>query len=190
MNRRNMLSTLGASALGVGILLGGSAGAFAQDATTPPAVSQAAQPDPRAEFAAERAQAYDEFVAALASELGNDEAAVDAAIRAALTQAIDARLAAGDIDEERAAAAKAVIQVSDAPLMTGFGGPGGHARFQGRGGDRGHGGPGFGSERGDKQWPGRGENGTPNALPAAPGAPETNDQSASVPVTTSEGLTS
>ncbi len=122
MNRRNVLTTFGATALGVGVLFASTATSYAQDAVTPPAAAQADTQDPRAAFEVERAQAYDDFVAALAGELGDDEVAVDAAIRAALTQAIDDRLAAGEIDEERAAAAKAVIQVSDAPLMTGFGG--------------------------------------------------------------------
>jgi hypothetical protein len=167
MNRRHVLTTLGATALGAGVLFGGTASAFAQDATTQPAVAQANTQDPRAAFEAERAQAYVAFVAALASELDDDEAAVDAAIRSALIQAIDNRLAAGDIDEERAAAAKAVIQVSDAPLMAGFGGPGGHGGFVGRGG-RGHDGPGFGDERGDKEMPRLGDDDAPGALPAAP----------------------
>ena len=125
MNRRNVLTTLGATALGASVLFGGAINSFAQDADTPPAVALADTQDERAAFEAERAQAYDDFVAALAGELGGDEAAVDAAIRTALTQAVDARLAAGEIDEELAAAAKAVIQVTDAPLMAGFGGPGG-----------------------------------------------------------------
>ena len=123
MNRRNVLTTLGATALGASVLFGGAVNTFAQDADTPPAVAQADTQDVRAAFEAERAQAYNDFVAALAGELGDDEAAVDAAIRTALTQAVDARLAAGEIDEERAAAAKAVIQVTDAPLMAGFGRP-------------------------------------------------------------------
>ncbi|MDQ2655212.1 MAG: hypothetical protein M3Z20_19445 [Chloroflexota bacterium] len=146
MNRRNVLTTLSATALGAGVLFGGTASAFAQDATTQPPLAQTNTQDPRAAFEAERAQAYVDFVAALASELDDDEAAVDAAIRSALTQAIDDRLAAGEIDDERAAAAKAVIQVSDAPLMAGFGGPGGHSSFAGRGG-QGHGGPGIGDAR-------------------------------------------
>lgn len=150
MNRRNVLTTLGASALGAGVLFAGTVSSFAHDAATQPVVAQSDAQEPRAAFEAEKAQAYDDFVAALAGELGDDEAAVDAAIRAALTQAVDARLAAGDIDEEHAAAAKAVIQVSDAPLMAGFGGPGGHGGFEGRRGGRGRGGPGFGDERGEE----------------------------------------
>ncbi|MFN8675032.1 MAG: hypothetical protein U0Z70_01515 [Thermomicrobiales bacterium] len=165
MNRRNVLTTLGATALGASVLFGGAATTFAQDATTQPAVAQADTQDPRAAFEAERAQAYADFVAAMASELGDDEAAVDAAIRAALTKAVDDRLAAGDIDEERAAAAKAVIQVSDAPLMAGFGGPGGHGGFEGRG-DRGHG-EGFGEKRGDNEMPRLGDDDAPGSLPAS-----------------------
>jgi hypothetical protein len=170
MNRRNMLTTLGATVLGASALFGGAASTFAQDASTPPAAGVEVQ-DPHAEFEAERAKAYDDFVAALATELGDDKAKVDAAIRAALIQSVDAKLAAGEIDEERAAAAKAVIQVSDAPLMAGFGGPGGHHSFKGRGG-RGHrhGGPGFGDERGGKSQSRQGENRSTSSLPAAPAA--------------------
>jgi hypothetical protein len=189
MNRRNMLTTFGATALGASVLFSGAATTFAQDATTQPAVAQTDEQDARADFEAQRAQAYNDFVAALASELGDEEAAVDTAIRTALTQAIDAKLAAGDIDEERAAAAKAVIQVSDAPLMPGFGGPGRHVGFAARGG-RGHGGPGFGDARGDNGLPRLGGDAAPNALPAAPGAPDADDQSADAPVPTSEDVLS
>lgn len=170
MNRRNVLTTLGATALGASVLFGGAASSFAQDATTPPA-AQTAPEDGRAAFEAERNQAYVDFVAAMASELGQDEAAVDAAIRSALTKAVDDRLAAGDIDVERAAAAKAVIQVSEAPLMAGFGGPGGHGGFEGRSG-RGHVG-GFGEDRGEKGMPGFGDDDTPGSLPTAPDSSET-----------------
>lgn len=190
MNRRNVLTTLGATALGASVLFGGAINSFAQDADTPPAVALEDIQDERAAFEAERAQAYNDFVAALAGELGDDEAAVDAAIRTALTQAVDARLAAGEIDEERAAAAKAVIQVTDAPLMAGFGGPGGPGGFQGRGGGRGHAGLGFVDERGDKGMPRLGDDQSSSTLPAAPGAPEASDNSASAPAVASEGVTS
>ena len=170
MNRRNMLTTLGASALGVSVLLGGAVSSYAQDAATPPAAAQGDAQDPRAAFEAERAQAYDDFVAALANELGEDEAAVDAAIRSALTQAVDARLAAGDIDEERAAAAKAVIEVSDAPLMAGFGGPGRHGGFEGRGRGHGHGDWERGKGRGEKGMPRENDDRETKSLPSAPDA--------------------
>lgn len=190
MNRRNVLTTLGATALGASVLFSGAVNSYAQDATTPPAVAEANTQDPRAAFEAERAQAYDDFVAALAGELGDDEAAVDAAIRAALTRAIDDRLAAGEIGEERAAAAKAVIQVSDAPLMAGFGGPGAHGGFQGRGGGRGPGGPGFGDQRGEKGMPQIGDDQASPTIPPAPGAPDADDESANAPVSSSESLIS
>lgn len=190
MNRRNVLTTLAATAIGAGVLFSGTASSFAQDTTTQPAVAQTDTQDGRAAFEAERAQAYDDFVAALAGELGNDEAAVDAAIRTALTQAVDAKLAAGEIDEERAAAAKAVIQVSDAPLMSGFGGPGGHSGFQGRDGGRGHGDSGFGDDRGEKRGPRLGDDQSSSTLPSAPGTPNAEDESASAPVTTSGSVIS
>lgn len=179
MNRRNVLTTLGATALGASVLFGGAVSTFAQDATTQPAVAQTDTQDPRAAFEAERAQAYVDFVASLASELGSDETAVDAAIRTALTKAVDDRLAAGDIDTERAAAAKAVIQVSDAPLMAGFGGPGGRGGFEGRSGFEGHGergrSEGFGEKRGDREAPRLGDDDAPSTLPAASDANEAED---------------
>lgn len=172
------------------MLCSGAATSFARDTTTPPAVAQTATQDGRAAFEAERAQAYDDFVAALAGELGDDEAAVDAAIRTALTKAIDGRLAAGEIDVERAAAAKAVIQVSDAPLMSGFGGPGGHGGFEGRGGGRGQGSSGFGDERGEKREPRLGDDQATSKLPAVPGASEADDESTSAPMTASDDVIS
>ena len=182
MNRRNALTTLGATALGMSVLFGGAVSSYAQDATTPPATTQASAQDGRAAFEAERAQAYNDFVAALASELGDDKAAVDAAIRAALTKAVDDRLAAGDINAEQAAAAKAVIQVSDAPLMGGFGGPGGHGGLEGRGGGRGHGGPGYDDDHDEKGMPRAGDDQASGSLPSAPDAPAADDESAGAPV--------
>src|SRR5215217_5641794 len=142
MTPRGLLTTIGATALGFGLIIGGAPAmpdVFAQEATTPAAEAPAqTEQQQKADFEAQRAQAYDSFVAALASELGSDEAAVDAAIRTALTQQVDERAAAGDIGVEQAAAMKAVIEVSQAPLFLGFGGHGmrgfdGHDR-QGPGG--------------------------------------------------------
>jgi hypothetical protein len=133
MTPRGLLTTIGATALGFGLVIGGTSAipdVFAQ-AATPPAAEAPAQSaqGQRIDFEAPRAQAYDSFVAALASELGSDKTAVDAAIRKALTQQVDERAAAGDIGVEQAAAMKAVIQVSQAPLFLGFGGHGGMRGF-------------------------------------------------------------
>ena len=84
----------------------------------------------RAEFEAQRVQAYDSFVAALASELDVDEAAVDAAIRSVLKQQIAAQEAAGRLDADQVVELQAMIDDAEAPLFLGFGGPGG---FGGRG---------------------------------------------------------
>ena len=145
MTPRGLLTTIGVTALGFGLVIGGAPAipaVFAQEAT-PPAAEAPAQTGQEQEidFEAERAEAYDTFVAALASELGADEAAVDAAIRTALTQQVDEREAAGDLDIEQAAAMRAVIEVSEAPLFLGFGGRGGPHGFGGhdgrhRAGDR------------------------------------------------------
>ncbi len=184
MASRGLLTTIGATALGVAMLAGGTPAvqnAFAQEATTPTVQTQEDDPAQldreqlRADFEAERAEAYDSFIAALASELGDDEAAVDAAVRTALKAQVDALQAAGDLDAERAAAAKAVIDVSEAPLFAGFGGRGGMMGPGGpgeHGGFKGHGPRGGGDERWDDDAPG-------GAMlpPAQPGA----DQGASIP---------
>jgi hypothetical protein len=153
MASRGLLTAIGATALGIAVLSGGAPAvqnAFAQEATTPTVQEQEQLQNPaqidheqqRLDFEAERAEAYDSFIAALATELGDEEAAVDAAVRTALKAQVDALQAAGDLDAERAAAAKAVIDVSEAPLFSGFegrggmmgpGGPGAHGGFKGHG---------------------------------------------------------
>lgn len=149
MISRRLLTTVGATALGVAVLSGGAPAvqnAFAQEATTPTTQTQEQQ---RLDYEAERVAAYDSFIAALAIELGNDEAAVDAAVRTALKAQVDALQAAGNLDAERAAAAKAVIDVSEAPLFSGFGGRGG---MMGPGGPGEHGGFKDHGPRGGERW--------------------------------------
>src|SRR5215211_7483421 len=172
MTPRGLLTTIGATALGFGLVIGGAPAlpnAFAQEAT-PPAAQAPAQTEQqqKADFEAQRAQAYDSFVAALASELGSDEAAVDAAIRTALTQQVDERAAAGDLGAEQAAAMKAVIDVSEAPLFLGFGG---HGEMHGFAGHDGRHGPGDRDGGEDQDRDG-----------ALPGDGDASNQSASVPV--------
>ena len=187
MASRGLLTTIGATALGVAMLAGGTPAvqnAFAQEATTPTVQTQEDAPAQldreqlRADFEAERAEAYDSFIAALATELGDDEAAVDVAVRTALKAQVDALQAAGDLDAERAAAAKAVIDVSEAPLFSGFGGPGGRGGMMGPGGPGEHGGfKGHGPRGGgDERWD---DDATGGAMlpPAQPGA----DQGATLP---------
>ena len=180
MTQRRVLTTIGAAALGVGVVLGGAATmpALAQDATPPvtaPAASTTGQTSaqPASDQEAQRAQAYDQFVASLAKELGDDESTVDASIRTTLKQQVDARQTAGDIDKVQAAAMKAAIDASDAPLFLGLGGPGGM-----HGGNRGDGAEGFG--------PGRGPRGGAQSQPAAqPGneAPANQSGSSAAPAT-------
>jgi hypothetical protein len=152
MTPRGLLTTIGAAALGFGIVVGGAPivqDVFAQEAT-PPVVGLPAQSQQEVDFEAERAAAYDAFVAALASELGSDETAVDAAIRAALTRQVDEREAAGELDTEDAAALRAVIEVSEAPLPFGLGGRGGPHGFAGHDGRHGRGGHGGFEGRGPR----------------------------------------
>ena len=172
MTPRGLLTTIGATALGFGLILGGAPAipdVFAQEAT--PAAEAPAQTEQGQEIdlEAQRAQAYDSFIAALASELGSDEATVDAAIRTALTQQVDEREAAGDLDLERAAAMRAVIEVSEAPLFLGLGGHGGMHGFDGRHGPGGRGG---GDDRDQ-------DDESPAGLP---GDDDVSNQSASAPV--------
>jgi hypothetical protein len=155
MSPRTLITTIGATALTFGVVIGGAAvapnHAFAQETATVQA------DDTRAAFEAERAASYDAFVSSLAADLGSDAAAVDAAIREALKQEIAEQLAADEISEEEAAARAAVIDVADAPLELGHGvggrgfgghGFGGHGR-DGRGDDdRGFGPPDGGSRGG------------------------------------------
>jgi hypothetical protein len=119
--------------------------------------AQTATPDEGTvtDFEAARAASYDSFVDTLAAELGiDDPAQVDAAIRTALKQVVDERLAVGELSVEAAAARKAVIDVTEAPLMLGIGMegrfPGGHGPMDGAGhGPRG----GFGGPRGGFEPP-------------------------------------
>ena len=186
MTPRGLLTTIGATALGFGLIIGGAPAipdVFAQDAT-PPATEAPAQiaQEQRIDFEAQRAEAYDSFVAALASELGTDESAVDAAIRTALTQQVDEREAAGDLGAEQAAALKAVIDVSQAPLFLGFGGRGGMHDFDGHAGRRGPGARDGGEDR-DGALPGADE--SPAGLPGDDAA---TNQNASAPVTPAESV--
>jgi hypothetical protein len=180
MTQRGLLTTIGATALGLGLIIGGAPeipDVFAQDATPPAAVAPAqTEQGQEIDFEAQRAQAYDSFIAALASELGSDEAAVDAAIRTALTQQVDEREAAGDLDIERAAAMRAVIEVSEAPLFLGFGGHGGMHRFDDHDGRHGPGGRGEDRDQDDE---------SPAALP---GDDDVSNQSASAPVMPAESV--
>jgi hypothetical protein len=188
MTPRGLLTTIGATALGFGLIIGGAPvipDVFAQEAT-PPAVEAptSIREELKAEFEAQRAEAYDSFVAALASELGSEETAVDAAIRTALTQQVDEREAAGEIDLERAAAIRAVIEVSQAPLFLGFGGPAGMHSFHGHAGPHGPGDRIGGEDRDqDRDLPGEDE-----ATADLPGENDAANQSAPAPVTPAESV--
>jgi hypothetical protein len=186
MTPRGLLTTIGATALGFGLVIGGAPAipdVFAQEAT-PPAAEAPVQTEQqqKADFEAQRAQGYDSFVTALASELGSDKAAVDAAIRTALTQQVDERAAAGDLDVEQAAALKAVIEVSDAPLFLGFGGPGGMHGFEGHDG-RHEDGDRDGSEGRGSQDEGNDQTGDDESSTSLPADDAASNQSASAPVT-------
>jgi hypothetical protein len=176
MTSRGLLTTVGATALGLGVLVGGAAGMpFANAQTSTPAAQSPAQTQQQAnDWEAQKAQDYDDFISSLATSLGEDKAAVDTAIRDALKQQVDAKQAAGELSVEQAAAIKAVIDVSQAPLFAGFEGRGGMHGFEGRGGPEGHGGfegrgPRGGDDHGGKM---------PGSMqpPAQPGEDQNEDQ--------------
>ena len=64
--------------------------------------------------------AYDEFVAGLAANLGTDTATVEAAITQTLTDLVDAKLAAGEISADEAAALTERIAAGDIPFRLGW----------------------------------------------------------------------
>ncbi len=139
MNPRSLLITIGAAALGfalvLGVMVGGVPGAVAQTTAT-------AGDETEETRDAARAQAYDDFLASLAGQLGVDAAQLDGAVQTALREQVDAQEAAGELSVEQAAALRAVIDVSEAPLSLGVGGRGRHGfdspfdgPFDGRGGD-------------------------------------------------------
>ncbi len=137
MNNRVKTATAGlglATILGLGALSGQSV--FAQaDTTTPTPPAAASDAKTARETAA--AEAYNAFVANLATQLGSDPAKVDAAIRASLKQQIDDKVAAGDLAANTATAMKEAIDASAAPLHTGGFGFGEKPRGDWGGPDRG-----------------------------------------------------
>ncbi len=171
MTPRALISTIGATALTFGVVIGGCAidpiGAAAREAQTAEANASVA------EFEAARAEAYEAFVASLAGSLGSDEEAVDAAIREALTLQVAEQLDTGEITEEEAAAWTAAINGSDAPLGgRGFGGHG----FAGHGPN----GSGFGRSDGPRD-------GDRDASKRADGARDDGDASAQADATRPAG---
>lgn len=182
MTPRGLLTTVGATALGLGILVGGSAGMpFARAQESTPSAQAPTQTQQVNDREAQRARAYDDFVAALATQLGDDKAAVDTAIRTALKQQVDAQQAAGALSVEQAAAMKAVIDVTQAPLLGGFGGPEAMHGFEGHGGFEGHEGfEGRGSRGGDDDQDAKMPGGDAQQ-PAQPGDAQGSDQSAPAP---------
>lgn len=170
MTSRTILSTVGAAALGLGVIIGGTTmpNVLAQDApATTEAPAQAAANEPEARFA----EAYDQFVATLASELNAEDAAVDAAIRTALKAQVAALETDGVLDAEQVTEIQQQIDESEVPFGFGMGGPG---RFGERGGMHGFGGPGK-EHRGSRGGFGGWENGPerPGQAPVGESAPAT-----------------
>lgn len=177
MTPRSLLTTIGATALTFGTIIGGTATAphvYAQTATETPAAAtsgsssatsssstdaNAAPTDPREAFKRERIAAYQSFVASMAKELNLSTDAVDKAIRASLKQEVADQLAAGKLTKEQAAARSAVIDVADAPLFLGMGGPEMGGPMGGPGMHGSMAGPGMGGQGRGEGWGNRGKGG-------------------------------
>jgi hypothetical protein len=134
LDRKSFVTTLGTVGLGLGLILaaaGTTPGASAQEASTPVFAQDESGPGegevrerPRPDEI--RVQLYAEFTAALADELGIDNAdEVDAAIRVAMMAMADARVEDGLLTVGQAEALKTLIATSDVPLGPGpmFGPP-------------------------------------------------------------------
>ena len=129
--------TLLVAVLGLGAF--GVRGGFAQELT--PATEEAGSTTDATAEESDTDAAYAEFVTGLAANLGSDAATVEAAITQTLTDMVEAKLAAGEISADEAAALTERIASGDVPLRLGWlggdhgrdgaGGPGG---FDGRGG--------------------------------------------------------
>ena len=108
-NPRGLLLAIGVTALGFLLVLGATAGmafgAVAQTAT-PGGPTRHATDDADA-----KARAYDDFVAALATELGIGDVRVDAAIRTVLEEQVDDQEASGEIALKQASALWTVVDV-------------------------------------------------------------------------------
>lgn len=182
MISRGILTTIGATALGVGVVFGGATvipNALAQDST--PAAQAPVQAQEEADHEARFAEAYDSFVATLASELDVDEAAVDAAIRAALKEQVAALEAAGKLDADEVAELQAMIDEAEVPFGFGMGmGMGGPGGFGGRGGMHGFGGEGHVKIRGEHRGPHGDFDGRGGHIETQP-APEDETAPASLP---------
>jgi hypothetical protein len=200
MTSRRFLTTIGATALGLGIVIGGGANAplvFAQEETTP-ATESAAQADPAGDLEESRVEAYNAFVASLASELGVNDAEVDAAIRTALKEQLAQAEEEGNLDAELATELEQMIDEAEAPLpfgMIGMGGRGGMhvvkfkgGHFDGRGEHRGplHG---FG-DRDDSDDAAREASEEESGPASLPSSDDADDQSAVADDATPEGSAS
>ena len=126
VGRRNVVA--GIAALGLGGAFGVTR-AFAQDATTTPPAEDDVEDDDddleddeleefdEPELEAEFGEAYQNFVAKLAANLGEtDTTVVDTAIRDALVAMVEERFAAGDISRNLADEVIERIQTGEAPL--------------------------------------------------------------------------
>jgi hypothetical protein len=148
VNRRTLVAKGSASAFALSLAgLAANRAVNAQDATPEPGSTTDNGNGTTGTAESKEAEAgtkYQEFVAALATNLGaSDAATVDTAIRTTLKGLVDAELAAGDIAANDATERKAAIDASVAPIrIGGFGGHDGPGGFGGERGGRGNSRPG------------------------------------------------
>ena len=125
-DRKTLVTTIGAAALGLGLIAtasGVTSNVMAQEVATPPLAQEAedgGEVRARMRSGELREELYAEFTAALADELGIGNAdEVDAAIRVAMMTVVDARVDDGLLTAGQAEALKTLIATSDVPLGPG-----------------------------------------------------------------------
>lgn len=129
MNRRTLVAKGSASAFALTLAgLAANRAVNAQDATPEPGTTDSGNGTTGTQESPENMAAtqYQEFVAALATNLGiADAATVDTAIRTTLKALVDTELAAGDLAANDATAMKEAIDAAEAPIRVGGFGRGG-----------------------------------------------------------------
>lgn len=133
MLRRGLIVT----GLGLSLSLAGVTGAIPSSAQETAVSVPASQGADLAEWEAEQAARYEEFLARFTEQLGlDDPALVETAFKETMKEMIDARFAAGEISANLAEELKTRIDEADGPLLFGRLLPGGPEVVMGR--DRGH----------------------------------------------------
>jgi hypothetical protein len=172
VNRRTLVAKGSASAFALTLAgLAANRAVNAQDATPEPGTTDNGNGTTGTQETPENSAAtqYQEFIAALATNLGvADATTVDTAIRTTLKGFVDAELAAGDLAANDATEMKEAIDAAEAPIwIGGFGRGGGLGRHGGMKSDgRGIGRPGRDTQKPD-------DSGTDDTTPGVEASPTT-----------------